>query len=112
MKLVEFPKRLPENFTEQEFVDLINQVIDLKAIVNLPTAERSTLYDAAQYLVDFIMLAQEANGELRTHESQPMIKYNGPFVPNVLTRPDGEKFDRAALENFGVGEGHKYFGDE
>ena len=52
MKLADFPKQLPKNFTEQEFVDLMNQVIDLKTIVDLPAAERSTLFDGVQYLVD------------------------------------------------------------
>lgn len=68
MKLEDFAKQLPENFTEQEFADLLNQVIDLKTIEAMPPAEQSALFDGAQYLVDYIMLAQEANGELRTHE--------------------------------------------
>lgn len=112
MKLADFAKQLPKNFTEQEFVDLMNQVIDLKTIEAMPLAERSNLFDGAQYLVDYIMLAREANGELGTHEGQPFISYNGPFIPHVLVRPEGTGMDRAALENFGVGEGDKYFGDE
>ena len=112
MKIADFAKQLPENFTEQEFVDLMNQVIDLKTIVDLPAAERSALFNGAQYLVDFILLAQEANGELRTHEGHPVMDYSGPFIPHVLVRPEGVGIDRAALENFGVGESDKYFGNE
>lgn len=112
MKLADFAKQLPKNFTEQEFVDLMNQVIDLKTIVDLPVEERSALFDGVQYLLDYIMLAQEANGELRTHEGHPVMDYNGPFIPHVLVRPEGMKLDRKALETFGVGEADKYFGDE
>lgn len=112
MKLSDFAKQLPKNFTEQEFVDLMNQVIDLKPIVDLPAAERSALFDGVQYLVDYIMLAQEVNGELRTHEGHPVLDYSGPFIPHVLARPEGMELDRGALETFGVGEGEKYFGNE
>ncbi|WP_417269914.1 hypothetical protein [Celeribacter sp.] len=112
MKLSDFAKQLPENYTEQEFVDLMNQVIDLKTIVDLPVAERSALFYGVQYLADFIMLAQEANGELLTQDGQPAINCGGPFIPNILTRPEGVDLDRAPLENFGVGEADKYFGEE
>ncbi|MBO9429635.1 hypothetical protein [Sulfitobacter sp. R18_1] len=112
MNLSDFAKQRPKNFTEQEFVDLMNQVIDLKTIVDLPAEERSALFDGVQYLLDYIMLAQEANGELRTHQGQPVMDYNGPFIPHVLVRPEGMELDRKALETFGVGEADKYFGDE
>ena len=45
MKLLDFARQLPENYSEQEFVDLMNQVIDLKAIATLPAMERSALFD-------------------------------------------------------------------
>ncbi|AXI50469.1 MULTISPECIES: hypothetical protein [unclassified Sulfitobacter] len=112
MNLSDFAKQLPKNFTEQEFVDLMNRVIDLKTIVDLPVEERSALFDGVQYLLDYIMLAQEANGELRTHQGQPVMDYNGPFIPHVLVRPEGTELDRGALETLGVGEADKYFGDE
>lgn len=110
MTLSEFAKQLPENFTEQEFVDLMNQVIDLKSITDLPERERDALFDGVQCLVDFILLAREINGELQMAQGAPIIDYRGPFIPNALTRPDGAQTDRAALENFGVGEADKYFG--
>ncbi|WP_066705257.1 hypothetical protein [Celeribacter ethanolicus] len=111
MKLTDFAKQLPENFTEQEFVDLMNQVIDLKTIVDLPATERSALFNGVQYLVDYILLAQEANGKLRTHEGQYVLDYSGPFIPHVLVRPKGKELDRGVLETFGIGEADKYFGD-
>ena len=112
MNLSDFAKQLPKNFTEQEFVDLMNQVIDLKTIVDLPPAERSALFNGVQYLLDYIMLAQEANGELHTHQGHPVLDYNGPFIPHVLVRPEGMELDCKALETFGIGEADKYFGDE
>ena len=112
MNLEDLAKRLPENFTEQEFVALMNQVIDLKKIADLPAAERSALFNGVQYLVDLIMLAQEVNGELHTHEGHPVVDYRGPFIPHILVRPEGFEMDRTALETFGVGEADKYFGDE
>lgn len=112
MKLEDFAKQLPENFTEEEFVALMNQVIDLKKIVDLPAEERGALFNAVQYLVDFIMLTQEANGELQFHEGHPVVDYRGPFIPHILVRPEGAELDRAVLDTFGIGEADKYFGDE
>jgi hypothetical protein len=112
MKLTDFAQQLPENFSGQEFVDLMNQVIDLKTIVDLPAAERSALFNGVQYLVDYIILAQEEKGELRTHEGHHVLDYRGPFIPHVLIRPEGMELDRGALETFGVGEGEKYFENE
>jgi hypothetical protein len=37
---------------------------------------------------------------------------NGPFIPTILQRPEGVEADFAALDNFGVGEGEKYFGGD
>lgn len=112
MKLEDFAKQLPENFSEQEFVALMNQVIDLKKIVDLPAGERRALFNGVQYLVDFIMLVQEAKGELHFHEGHPLVDYGGPFIPHILVRPEGVELDRAVLDNLGVGEADKYFGDE
>lgn len=43
------PKKLVScsvaEFTAQEFVDLMNQVIDLKSIFDLPETERDALFD-------------------------------------------------------------------
>lgn len=112
MNLIDFAKSLPEEFTDQEFVDLINQVIDLKQVVNLSERERLNLFSAVQYLADYVLLAQEAKGEVMTRGGHPALDYRGPFIPNILQRPDGAELDLAALDNFGVAEGNKYFGGD
>ena len=112
MNLIDFAKGLPEEFTEQEFVDQINQMIDLKQVVTLSERERLNLFSAVQYLADYVLLAQEAMGEVETRNGHPALDYRGPFIPNILQRPDGAKLDLAALNNFGVGEGEKYFGGD
>jgi hypothetical protein len=110
LNLIEFPKRLPDEFTEQQFVDLINQVIDLKQVLTLSERERSILYSGVQYLADYVLLAQEAMGEVEVSDGHPILGYDGPYIPSILQRPDGAEADFAALDNFGVGEGERYFG--
>ena len=112
MKLIDFPKNLSNDFTEQQFVDLMNQVIDLKEIAWLSARDRSILYSGVQYLADYVLLAQEAAGEVEVDNGSPVIGYDGPFIPTLLQRPDGIEADFAALDNFGVGEGDKYFGKD
>lgn len=112
MKLADFPKRLPDDFTEQQFVDLMNEVIDLKSIPELSERERSILFSGVQYLADFVLLAQESMGEVETRDGHPVLGYDGPFIPSILQRSDDSEPDFAALENFGVGEGEKYFGED
>lgn len=112
MKLTDFPKALPNDFTEQAFVDLMNQVIDLKSILTLSERERSILFSGVQYLADYVLLAQESLSEVEFKGGQPLLGYDGPFIPSVLQRPEDAEPDFSALENFGVGEGDKYFGEE
>lgn len=111
MKLIDIPKNLSGDFTEQQFVDLINQVIDLKQIASLSVRDRSILYSGAQYLADYVLLAQEAMGEVDFGNGRVVIGYDGPFIPTLLQRPDGVEADFAALDNFGVGEADKYFSE-
>ena len=112
MNLIGFAKGLPEEFTEQEFVDLINRVIDLKQVATLSERERLNLFSGAQYLADYILLAQEAKGEVETRDGHPVLGYDGPYIPTILQRPGEAAPDFAALDNFGVGEGEKYFGGD
>jgi hypothetical protein len=112
LNLIDFAKRLPKDFTEQQFVDLINQVIDLKQVVTLSERERSILYSGVQYLADYVLLAQEAMDEVETRDGHPVLGYDGPYIPSILQRPEGIEADFAALDNFGVGEGEKYFGGD
>lgn len=112
MNIADFPKTLPNDFTEQQFVDLMNQVIDLKSILTLSERERSILFSGVQYLADFILLAQESVGEIEFKDGHPLLGYDGPFIPSVLQRPEDVEPDFSALANFGVGEGDKYFGED
>ena len=112
MDLIEFSKQARKDRSEQEFVDSLKQVIDLGEIENLSQSERDALFDAVQYLTDFVLLVRETKGELTSHEGAPMIEYTGPFIPNALTRPDDVPLDLSILQNFGVGVADKYFGSE
>ncbi|MBZ4022528.1 hypothetical protein CKO11_08665 [Rhodobacter sp. TJ_12] len=93
MNLNEFAKNLPANYSEHEFIGLMNQVIDLKSAIELPKSQRDALFDGAQFLVDFLLLAREVKGELEVREGQPIVEYSGPFVENILTRPEDQPVD-------------------
>lgn len=110
LNLIEFAKTLPETFKEQQFIDHLMSVVDLKEIQKLTSHERQAIHDAAQYLADYMLLIHECEGELQMHEGAPVVEYRGPFIANVLTRPAGDKPDREQLETLGVGGADKYFG--
>lgn len=104
MKLMEFATTMPEEFEEKEFIDRVNQVIDLKAIQSLNEHERQSLHDFAQYLADYMLYLQECFEEFKTGPNGvPAIEYRGPIIENVLTREDGRMLDRGILDNFGLG---------
>lgn len=113
MKLMDFAKILPEEFGEQEFIDRVNQVVDLKEIQSLPVNERQSLYDFAQYLADYLLLVQEClEGVDRASNGAPTLNYRGPFIENVLTRQNGRPLDKGQLENFGLGVADDRFGGD
>ena len=112
MNLIEFSKQTRKDQSEQEFVDSLKQVINLGEIENLSQSERDALFDAVQYLTDFVLFVREAKGELASREGAPVIEYTGPFIPNALTRPEGVPLDLSILQNFGVGAADKYLGSE
>lgn len=60
----------------------------------------------------YILLSQEAKGEVETRDGHPVLGYDGPYIPSILQRPGDAPPDFAALDNFGVGEGEKYFGGD
>ena len=112
MNLLDFAKQTPANKSEQEFVDCLKQVIDLAEIENLSKTERDALFDAVQYLTDYVLFVRETKGELTIREGAPMIDYSGPFIPNTLQRPDDMPLDLSILQTFGVGAADKIFGSE
>lgn len=102
MKLIDFATQTKAVQSEQEFVDRIGQVIDLAAIQKLSRPERDALFDAVQYLTDYVLLVREAKGEIEFHDGAPYIEYSGPFIPNILTRPDDVPLDTSILKTFGI----------
>lgn len=103
MNLIDFAKTMPETFSDEEFVDRVNEVVDLKAVQSLEAHERQSLYDFAQYLADYMLLVKECLEESETgDEDVPLIEYRGPFIENVLTRSPGRQLDRSQLQTFGI----------
>lgn len=102
MTLLEFARTLPEHFSDQEFVDHVNKVIDLRSLQSLPQLQRQAVYDAAQYLVDYLLLITECKGELEEVDGVPCITYRGPIIANALTNPQAVPIDCTQLETFGV----------
>lgn len=102
MDLIEFARTLPKEPTDQVFIDHLRQVLDLDQIRSLPEGETQNLFDAVQFLTDYLLLQQEFLGVEKRHEGQIMVEYSGPYVENRLTRPSGMQPDFSFLETFGV----------
>ena len=102
MTFLEFAQTLPEHFSDQEFVDHLNKVIDLRALQNLPPQQRQAVFDAAQYLADFMLLITECKGEQQIIDGTPCVTYRGPVIANVLNTPSGVPVDCTQLETLGV----------
>lgn len=112
MRLMEFAKTMPLEFEEREFVDKVNQVVDLKEIQSLTAHERQSIHDFAQYLADYMVLVRECNEGVGSEpDGHTFIEYRGPFIEHVLTREPGRPLDRGQLENFGIGVADDRFGD-
>lgn len=108
MNLIDFAKTLPANVDEQAFVDHLKKSVDLIAIKDLSTGEVDNLFDAAQYLVDLLLLVRERNGQKVEHEGAPYVEYSGPYIQNVLTNQSEGPSDFNQLETLGVGGADKY----
>ena len=96
--------------TEEEFVDHLKAVIDLDAIQNLSASEVDNFFDAAQYLVDYLLLVRERKGMIVEHEGAPVLNYRGPYIQNILTNQEDGPSDFDQLDTLGVGGADKYFG--
>jgi hypothetical protein len=95
---------MPSEFGEQEFVERVNQIIDLKEIQSLTARERQSIHDFAQYLADYMIFVRECNeGVGSTPDGRTFIEYRGPFIEHVLTREPGRPLDKRQLDNFGIG---------
>ncbi|MEP1521283.1 hypothetical protein [Ascidiaceihabitans sp.] len=102
MDLIEFARTLPKEPTDQIFISQLRKVLDLDQIRSLPEGEAQNLFDAVQFLTDYLLLHQEFLGVEKRHEGQIMVEYSGPYIENRLTRPPGSRPDFSFLETFGV----------
>tara|TARA_R110002096_G_scaffold237898_1_gene429169 strand:+ start:2980 stop:3312 length:333 start_codon:yes stop_codon:yes gene_type:complete len=108
MNLIDFAKTLPAQVDEQAFIDHLQKTVDLNAIRDLAAGEVDNLFDAAQYLVDFLLLVRERNGQKVEHKGAPYVEYRGPYIQNVLTNQGEGPSDFDQLETLGVGGADKY----
>ena len=102
MDLIEFARNLPHERSDRTFIDHLGQVLDLDEIKNLSDTECQNLFDAVQFLADYLLLQKEFYGVDRKHCGQTMIDYSGPYIENLLTRPNGAKPKFEMLETFGI----------
>ncbi|KEJ89004.1 hypothetical protein [Sulfitobacter donghicola] len=110
MNLIDFAKTLPADFDELEFVTHLKQSVDLSQIKSLSEAEVNNLFDAAQFLTDYILLVREHQGQEVEEDGHPYVMYRGPYIQNVLTNQTDGPSDFDQLDTFGVGGADKYLG--
>lgn len=102
MDLIAFARQLNPDCSNQEFIDLLKEVIDLDALKSLSDKEAQNLSDAVQFLSDYMLLQKEFYGQDRTLGGHPYIVCNAPYIETQLTRPEGAKPDFSYLETYGV----------
>lgn len=105
MDLIDFARTLPQKRSDRAFINHLLQVLDLEEIKNLSDTECQNLFDAAQFLVDYLLLQKEFYGVDKQHQGHIMVDYSGPYIENQLTRPAGAKPKFEMLETFGVADG-------
>lgn len=102
--LITFAKSLGSDLSTKEFLELLNEVVDLDALRNLSDEESQNLFDATQFLADYMMLQREFYGQEKTLGGHPYVVYNGPFIETQLTRPTGKAPNFSYLETYGAEE--------
>ena len=108
MTLIEFAKSLPDDWSEEEFIAHLKRSLDLDAIKDMPGYEIDNLFDASQFLVDYLLLIREFKGQLVEQDGAPVIVYRGPFIQNILTKAEGSSSDFSQVKTFGVGGADKH----
>ena len=108
MSLIDFAKTLPTEFDELEFVTHLKKSIDLSQIKDLSADEVNNLFDATQFLTDYLLLVREHQGQNVEENGNPYVMYRGPYIQNVLTNQTNEPSDFDQLDTFGVGGADKY----
>lgn len=104
MDLIEFARTLPKEPSDHVFISHLRKVLDLDQIRSLPERDTQNLFDAVQFLTDYLLLQQEFLGIEKQYKGQLMVEYSGPYIENRLTRPPGTQPDFSLLETFGVSE--------
>lgn len=102
MDLIEFARTLPTDHVDETFINHLRQVVDLNQIRELPEGEVQNLFNAVQFLADYLLLLQEFLGVDKQHDGQILVEYFGPYIENRLTRSQGAQPDFSLLETFGV----------
>lgn len=108
MNLIDFAKTLPADFDELEFVNHLKQSVNLSQIKDLSEAEVNNLFDATQFLTDYLMLVREHQGQDVEENGNSYVMYRGPYIQNVLTNQTDGPSDFDQLDTFGVGGADKY----
>jgi hypothetical protein len=102
MDLISFARQLSPDRSDQEFIDLLKEVVDLDALKSLSDKEAQNISDAAQFLADYMLLQKEFYGQEKTMDGHPYIVCNAPYIETQLTRAAGTKPDFSYLETYGV----------
>jgi hypothetical protein len=110
MNLIDFAKTLPVDFEESEFIEHLKKSVNLNQIKDLSESEVDNLFDAVQYLADYLLLVREYKGFEVEKDGSPYVRYNGPYVQNILTNQSDGPSDFDQIETLGVGGADKYLG--
>jgi len=110
INLIDFARTLSVNFDELQFVNHLKQAVDLNQIKDLSEAEVNNLFDATQFLTDYLLLVRGHQGPDVEEDGHPYVMYRGPYIQNVLTNQSDGPSDFDQLDTFGVGGADKYLG--
>ena len=108
MNLIDFAKTLPADFEEPTFIEHLKKSLDLDKIKDLSESEINNLFDAVQYLADYLLLVREYKGFKVEEEGSPYVRYTGPYIQNILTNQGDGASDFEQIQTFGVGGADKY----
>lgn len=88
----------------EDFVAKLQEFVDFDALRALDADQTQKASDLTQFFSDWLLLKLESMGKVKYYGGRPSLIYNGPFIPNVLTRGDGEEADFSYLETLGMEE--------
>jgi hypothetical protein len=105
--LLEISKRIRDGFEvhDEDFVEMMKQVIPLDEPPNLSLEEATWFHMAVDWLHEYSVLLIEYKNHPKKllYLGMPSLPgSSGPFIDNMLTRDDGEGPDFSAVFTFGV----------